>query len=390
MEEEKVFMISDGLSSSSANRLSTSKQFARTFQVVSDGDPYSDILLAVLSDVFIGNPLSTYSTLISQIRIGMILSLARAEDTNTGQRPEEPRGFTKMGGDDTVPPLLNRGSKFTAASGLTQAGPSSLLATQPAQEPRARRSAFTNDDAAVNGLSVTEEAARRVYEGAPDEEKAMLPRHNSESWIDLYHHLLMLRARLTFDQLIGIYVEYRGGDNAAVQGKTVNGPRECQAICGDHIMRAGKHWTTFTGSSCFDDFQTVGVIRPLPGWEKRALDWFNPVCTEFRQDLRNESTDRWVGDVHCCRFNMTTGDCHWYDWEGYLKCWWVGREDYDEDCTTLGMLLDLDDGTLSVYQNGRWLGALKDELAGEYCWTAGFCGEGDVSILRGYEITVTR
>ena len=50
------------------------------------------------------------------------------------------------------------------------------------------------------------------------------------------------------------------------------------------------------------------------------------------------------------------------------------------------MLLDLGEGTLSVYQNGRRVGTLKDGLAGEYCWIAGFeCG-GDVSIQRGYEV----
>ena len=50
------------------------------------------------------------------------------------------------------------------------------------------------------------------------------------------------------------------------------------------------------------------------------------------------------------------------------------------------MLLDLGEGTLSVYQNGRRVGTLKDGLAGEYCWIAGFWGGGDVSIQRGYEV----
>ena len=53
----------------------------------------------------------------------------------------------------------------------------------------------------------------------------------------------------------------------------------------------------------------------------------------------------------------------------------------------LGMLLDLDEGTLSVYQNGRRVGTLKDGLAGEYCWCAGFFCSGDVSIQRGYDST---
>ena len=39
---------------------------------------------------------------------------------------------------------------------------------------------------------------------------------------------------------------------------------------------------------------------------------------------------------------------------------------------TLGMLIDLDSGTLSVYQNGRSLGTLKDGLAGVYWWIACF------------------
>ena len=65
-----------------------------------------------------------------------------------------------------------------------------------------------NDGAAFNGLSITEEAARRLYEGASDEEKAMLPRYEGEGWIELYHHLLMLRSRLAFDQLLGRHIEY--------------------------------------------------------------------------------------------------------------------------------------------------------------------------------------
>ena len=135
-----------------------------------------------------------------------------------------------------------------------------------------------NDGAAFNGLPMAEEAARRMYEDASDEEKAMLPRYDGERWIELYHHLLMLRARLTFDQLVGRGVEYRGGDKAAVQGK--RNPHS-QAICGNHIMRAGKHWVTFTSYSGFQPQHRVGVIRPLPGWDKKGLHSFNPASSFF-------------------------------------------------------------------------------------------------------------
>ena len=235
---------------------------------------------------------------------------------------------------------------------------------------------------------MAEEAARRIYEDASDEEKEMLPRHDGESWIELYHHLLMLRARLTFDQLVGRYVEYRGGDTAAVQGREVNLENNCsQAICGNHTMRAGKHWATFTSSSGIDCYHMVGVIRPLPGWETRGLDWFSPGYPDFQQDLRSQSTDRWEGDVHFCHMD-DGGSFFWSDWMGeYAKfSHWEGNDDYNRDCSMLGMLLDLGTGTLSLYQNGRRMGTLKDGLAGEYCWTAGFSGAGDISIQRGYNV----
>lgn len=41
----------------------------------------------------------------------------------------------------------------------------------------------------------------------------------------------------------------------------------------------------------------------------------------------------------------------------------------------IGLLLDLDQGTLTVYINGRKLGVMKDGLTGEYCWGVdSFCG----------------
>ena len=86
---------------------------------------------------------------------------------------------------------------------------------------------------------------------------------------------------------------------------------------------------------------------------------------------------------------MRSGSFFWSDWEGYAG-WshWKGYGDFNGDCRTLGILLDLDNGTLSVYQDGQRLGTLKDGLAGEYCWFVGFWSKGDVSIERGYNMSV--
>ena len=48
----------------------------------------------------------------------------------------------------------------------------------------------------------------------------------------------------------------------------------------------------------------------------------------------------------------------------------------------VGMLLDLDEGTLSVYKNDRRLGVMKRGLAGHYCWVVSMIGA-QVTIKRG-------
>jgi len=111
------------------------------------------------------------------------------------------------------------------------------------------RALGSGDEAAFDGLSAAEEAARLVCESTSDEEKALLRRYEDEGWIELYHHLLMLRARLTFDQLVGVHVRYQAYDKSDV--RTFGGfsgfenVPPCSAICGNHVMRAGRHWATF-------------------------------------------------------------------------------------------------------------------------------------------------
>ena len=61
---------------------------------------------------------------------------------------------------------------------------------------------------------------------------------------------------------------------------------------------------------------------------------------------------------------------------------WEGMENLSSDNELIGMLLDLDEGSLSMYKNGRKLGVMKRGLAGPYCWV--------VSIQRGDQITIKR
>ena len=47
---------------------------------------------------------------------------------------------------------------------------------------------------------------------------------------------------------------------------------------------------------------------------------------------------------------------------------WEGMEPTHDRSFKIGMVLDLDDGTLDVFKNDRRLGTLKNGLSGEYCW----------------------
>ena len=55
------------------------------------------------------------------------------------------------------------------------------------------------------------------------------------------------------------------------------------------------------------------------------------------------------------------------DGDGGNPLRWQGREGFERN-DVAGMLLDLDEGALTVYKNGRRLGQMKSGLAGEYCW----------------------
>ncbi|EJK76598.1 hypothetical protein THAOC_01629, partial [Thalassiosira oceanica] len=87
------------------------------------------------------------------------------------------------------------------------------------------------------------------------------------------------------------------------------------------------------------------------------------------EKLRSQRTAKWgEGSVHSCSYDCDDGRCRSTDW-GNENCSsdWQGCEGLPGS-GTIGMLLDLDKGTLSVFKNGRRLGAMKEGLSGEYCW----------------------
>ena len=90
--------------------------------------------------------------------------------------------------------------------------------------------------------------------------------------------------------------------------------------------------------------------------------------------------------MNLCMYLFNHGSCASCSWAenseaaGGDSTWNDARVPRD---SILGMLLDLEEGTLTIYQDNQRLGVMKSGLAGEYCWGVFMNGANTVSITRG-------
>jgi len=240
-----------------------------------------------------------------------------------------------------------------------------------------------NDDSS----SLIEKSARIATQDiATEEQLAALPYYEGESSLADYHYLQLLRQPLTFDQLVGD-IDYVGEyvnseDKSCVTSKYWG----WVTAFSNSIMRAGKHYVTFEARSSagLGINLSVGVMRP---GQANQLTSETPTTRQFYQHFTRSDMVSGVGQnnkVQCCMIHHNGNRClsDWGDNFAEIGGTWDGMESFtygDE----IGMLLDLDDGTLSVYKNGRKLGVMKSGLAGQYCWVAALFRGVDVTIKRG-------
>ena len=121
-------------------------------------------------------------------------------------------------------------------------------------------------------------------------------------------------------------------------------------------MRSGRHFAQFTVVE--GELMLFGVIRP---------DW----------DVDGGAFAHRV-DGHC--FYSTGGGNASYTADG--SRWpgpnnWEGRQGAREQGDRIGMLLDLDQGSMTVWKNGEQLGVMVAEgLSGPLCWAVSLLYEG--------------
>jgi len=216
-----------------------------------------------------------------------------------------------------------------------------------------------------------------IQDFATDELLGALPHYDGEGSLADYHYLQLLKAPLTFDQLVGgavymISIENEGDKSCVTTNVPGNSTTGYWGIAlSNNILRAGKHYVTFDLTMGNEGTFWLGVMRPgQANQNARGAPIFPEFFHNFSRYMVHGEDNN---DVQCCMYNIYSGFCHFGDWgdsnHSESRRDWEGMETMRSDCE-IGMILDLDEGTLSAYKNGRFLGVMKRGLAGPYCWVA--------------------
>jgi len=227
------------------------------------------------------------------------------------------------------------------------------------------------------GSSLIEEVARQflVNQLRPsDVERNALPQYGNGTivWLPILYDLERLRLPLRFSKLVGRGMKYSGSESIVTSSYD-----DYSTAFANYVMKRGVHYASF---KLIDngDSAIVGVARPFRDFDfVNEGEGFDMYDRRHFGNLLVQRTDAWVGNVHYCQIHC--GEVGWTDLQEYNNE--TGWEGFDEG-DVVGLLVDLNEGSLSVYKNGRNLGVAKDGLAGEYCFFLALCEDGEISIER--------
>lgn len=209
------------------------------------------------------------------------------------------------------------------------------------------------DGAAAAQLSVVEEAARRWVLARPVEDQERV--FHVPGWLrrmDAMVRPVFSRSGPEIELLqTGAVATRTDGSGSRIAASAVT-------------MRRGQHFATFTllqGS-----FMYFGLVRP--GYDVSEID----SATQDNEIMRDSSRvlSAAVGVAGHCFYCTNNGRCFpgFKDWDGMQPAW---------EGDTIGLLLDLDTGTLAVFSNGEQMGVMATGLSGEYCWAVSLWNPGD-------------
>ena len=200
---------------------------------------------------------------------------------------------------------------------------------------------------------VGEEAARRRLAGCSAGERGWAPRSAGESWLCLMHAVEAHRLPLAFGRVAASSAITITEDAAVATKSARQGQRlSWRAAASTAVMRSGRHFAQFT---ILQGRMYLGVVRP--GWDTE--------CSNLR-----------TVHGHCFLDYSTGNGCRLpggHDWEG-RHCIGITPHRHDR----IGMLLNLDQGSMTIWKNDVKLGVMQVEgLSGPYCWAVSLFGQDD-------------
>jgi hypothetical protein len=174
------------------------------------------------------------------------------------------------------------------------------------------------------------------------------------------HELSALRAPLVFGRAHANITLFANGA-LATQSVT----EDWRAAASTVVMRSGRHFARFT---VVKGCPVFGVIRP--GWDVEGGG------TAFR-DRDTQTAKTWPKRKTPCTVN---GHCFYATYNGRRypgSGEWEGSQSATEQGDRVGMLLDLDQGSMTVWKNDEKLGVMVAEgLSGPLCWAVTLRVEG--------------
>lgn len=190
-------------------------------------------------------------------------------------------------------------------------------------------------------LSIVEEAARRLWGVGTEQERGWTPRRLDESWVRLLHEVEQLRLPLVFSIYNTDDVILSNNGRSIEISEDYGSSEYVSACCGRHVMRAGRHYATFSGELVCSLMGITHADHLLPADPESFHFWGVDGVL--------------VKNSHTAPVNK--------------GIYWPGMQDI-EDGDEVGLLLDLDQGSLAVYINGERRGLIVPEgLRGPYVWS---------------------
>lgn len=209
--------------------------------------------------------------------------------------------------------------------------------------------------------SIVDECARRWLVARPLAQRSWLPRcweEGQESRLGLMHEVLRLLEPPRFAQAHPVLTICERG---AVVKRTTDLHRppisfETFATCGT-LMRAGRHYA---------QFRMVNTAHMLVGLMRSTVD----VSISGIEDISKVQDEScFLSTYDGSRLSPTEGV-----YPGLHREWEIGDR--------VGLLLDVDQGSLTVYRNDQRLGIMAVGLSGEFCWAVSLDMDGDCCCIE--------